>query len=114
MRYDAAMEDVLQRVGLTTAGVEAFCLKYQVARFELFGSVLRDDFDEQSDLDVLITFRDDRTGDLLDALLDMEDELAAATGRHVDVVERRLVEKNPNWIRRNAILNSAQVVYAAA
>lgn len=108
------MIDVLARIGMTEAAVEAFCRKYQLTRFELFGSVLRDDFDEQSDVDVLITFADDREGDLLDALLDMEDELSAASGRHVDVVERRLVERNPNWIRRDAILNSARLVYAAA
>ena len=43
----------------------------------------------------------------------MEDELKALLGRQVDLVSRDAVERSRNWIRRNAILSSAQVVYAA-
>ena len=82
-------------------------------RFELFGSALRDDFDEQSDVDVLVVFEHESQIRLHD-LLDMEAELQGLFGRKVDLIKRRLVEQNPNWIRRRGILSSARLVYAAS
>ena len=107
------MDDVFSRLRVTDDQIAAFCRKWQILRFELFGSVLRDDFDAESDVDVLVTF------DLLrvvrlDDLLDMEDELQALFGRKVDLIKRHLVEESPNWVRRRSILGSAREVYAAA
>ena len=93
--------------------VEAFCRTWRITRFELFGSVLRDDFDEQSDVDVLVTY-EPGVGYGMRELARMDEELAAMFGRKVDFVERALVERSRNWIRRKSILESAQVVYAAA
>jgi len=101
------------RLPATYEQVEAFCQKWQITRFELFGSVLRDDFDSKSDVDVLVTFADGarvRFGDLLD----MEEELREMFGRPVDLVERKAIERSPNWIRRRRILESAEPVYTAA
>ena len=107
------MDDILARLHVTHGQIAAFCLKWQIARFELFGSVLRDDFDDQSDVDVLVTFADEGQIRLHD-LLDMEEELRRLFGRRVDLVKRRLIEESRNWIRRRDILSSAQLVYAAA
>jgi predicted nucleotidyltransferase len=74
---------------------------------------LREDFDEKSDVDVLVTFAPEARVSI-STLVRMESELKALIGRDVDVVERRAVEANANWIRRKSILNSAQLVYAAA
>lgn len=82
-------------------------------RFELFGSVLRDDFDAKSDIDILVTFAQQARWRFAD-LLDMEDDLKRMFGREVDLVERPLLEQSPNWIRRRAILESATQVYASA
>jgi len=93
--------------------IEVFCRKWRIVRFELFGSVLRDDFDDQSDIDVMVTFAPGTRWTFRDDL-EIEDELGGLFGRHVDVVERAQIEQSPNWIRRKAILDSAALVYAAA
>jgi hypothetical protein len=43
----------------------------------------------------------------------MEQELAALLGRDVDLITRRAVEQRRNWLRRNEILDTAEVIYAA-
>jgi predicted nucleotidyltransferase len=113
MGYDSGMDDVLARLHVTQEQIAAFCRKWAIVRFELFGSALRADFDEQSDVDVLVTFGPEgKSG--IGELLDMEDELQILFGRHTDLVERHLIETSRNWVRRRNILQSAQVLYAAA
>ena len=110
--YNSGMDDlILTRLNVTEPQIAAFCRKWKIVRFELFGSALREDFDAESDVDVLVTFEDGGTRRISD-YLDMEDELVALFGRPVDLVERRLVESSPNWIRRRHILSTAQPVYA--
>ena len=105
--------DPLTRLGVTPAQIADFCRRWNIVRFELFGSVLRDDFDAESDIDVLVTYAPGY-GASLDELLGAEDELSALTRRKVDLVKRKVIEGSPNWIRRRAILNNARTVYAAA
>ncbi len=88
------------------------CRKWRVTEFALFGSVLREDFRSDSDIDVLVTFDDGARWDLFD-IVDMQEELEALFGRKVDLAERSAVEQNPNYLRRRRILKSAQTVYAA-
>ena len=83
---------------------------YGVKSLRLFGSVARDSASEGSDVDLLVAFDDDADWSLLD-LARMEDELEAIAGRAVDLVMRRSVEHSENWIRREAILASAEVIY---
>jgi predicted nucleotidyltransferase len=89
--------------------IAAFCRKWRVREFSLFGSVLRADFSPASDVDVLLVFEEGASPEL-EASLDMRDELAAMFGRDVDVVEKRLL-KNP--FRRHHILTNRRVLYAA-
>jgi uncharacterized protein len=90
-----------------------FCQRWKIVELSLFGSVLRDDFRPDSDIDILVTFAPDATWTLLDHV-DMQDELRTLFGRNVDLVSRRGIERSRNKIRRQAILDSAQVYYAAA
>jgi predicted nucleotidyltransferase len=92
--------------------IAAFCQKWQITEFAFFGSVLRDDFGPESDIDVLVTFGPDAR-ETLYYRVDMVDDLETVLGRKVDLVNRQGVERSRNPIRRNAILESAQVVYAA-
>ena len=93
--------------------VAEFCRKRRITKLALFGSVLRDDFTPESDVDVLARFGPDAKHTLLD-LYDMEQELAAALGRKVDLVSWTAIERSENAHRRNAILESTQVIYDAA
>lgn len=92
--------------------IAGFCKKWKICEFALFGSVLRDDFRPNSDIDVLVTFNEDAQHSLFD-LVHMEDELKEIFGRNVDLVSRKGIEASRNYIRRKAILDSAEPVYAA-
>lgn len=89
-----------------------FCQRWQITELALFGSVLRDDFRPDSDIDVLITFAPDSRWSLFD-FVRMQRELTAIFGREVDLVERDAVIENHSAMRRKAILDSAQVIYVA-
>ncbi|MBN2302965.1 MAG: nucleotidyltransferase domain-containing protein [Anaerolineae bacterium] len=99
------------QIDVPQTDIAQFCEKWQVSELALFGSVLRDDFTEASDIDVLVSFAP-HTHQTLADLLAMERELAAIFRRRVDLGERRSVEQDPNYLRREHILNSAQVIYA--
>jgi predicted nucleotidyltransferase len=74
--------------------------------------VLRADFRHDSDIDVLVTFDESARHTLFD-LVHMEEDLKKIFGRDVDLVSRRGIETSRNYIRRRAILDSAEAVYAA-
>lgn len=93
--------------------IEGFCRRWKIVEFSLFGSVLRDDFRPDSDVDVMIGFADDAEWSLLDHVR-MQDELKTILGRDVDLVTRKGVESSRNYIRRKMILASAEVLYAAS
>jgi predicted nucleotidyltransferase len=89
-----------------------FCRRWTVTELALFGSVLREDFRPDSDVDVLVRFAPGSRHSVFD-LLRMEEELKAVFGRRVDLVDRGVLEQSPNYIRRQHILESAEPVYAA-
>lgn len=98
------------KLSIDQARVEAFCERYGVEEFALFGSVLRDDFGPESDVDVLIALREGVTM-TPETYLDMRDELSVLFGgREIDLVQKRLL-RNP--YRRAEILATRQVMYAA-
>jgi predicted nucleotidyltransferase len=73
--------------------------------------VLGIEFRDDSDIDVLVTFDEDAKHTLFD-LVHMQDELKEIFGREVDIISRRGIESSRNYLRRNAILNSAEAIYA--
>ena len=91
--------------------IAEFCKKWEIREFALFGSVLSEDFSSDSDIDVLVTFSEGAKHTLFN-LVNMENELEEIFGRKVDIVSRRGIESSRNYFRRNAILNSAEAVYA--
>ncbi len=100
------------RIAIPDQPLAAFCRRWKIGELAFFGSVLRDDFGPESDVDVLATFVVDANWSHLDHP-HMEAELARRLGRKVDVVDRRVIEKSENWIRRRSILESAQPYYVA-
>ena len=100
------------QVSIRKDQLTAFCKRWQVTELALFGSVLRDDFGPESDVDVLVEFEDGARHTLLD-IAQMENELSRMLGREVDLIERTAVEQSRNYIRRKAILDSAETIYAA-
>ena len=87
------------------------CRQHQVLRMHLFGSALRDDFDPtRSDLDLLVEFQPIEPGALVQAYFGLERQLAAITGKPVDLVMADAV-RNP-YVRRD-IEASKQLIYEA-
>ncbi len=92
--------------------VVAFCRRNHICSLAFFGSVLRDDFGQDSDVDVLVEFEQGQEPGLM-TLATMESELSEILGHKVDLVERQSVEKSENYIRRRHILQSVEAVYVA-
>jgi predicted nucleotidyltransferase len=95
------------RIPIPHDALRQFCKRWGVSELALFGSVLRDDFGPESDVDVLVTFRDPGRWRLRD-LHAMERELEGLFHRRVEMTERLAVEENPNWIVRHEILETAR------
>ncbi|HEY9909133.1 MAG TPA: nucleotidyltransferase family protein [Thermosynechococcaceae cyanobacterium] len=92
--------------------IVAFCDRWHVTEFALFGSVLREDFRPDSDIDILINVSPNAERGLTETL-QMRDELEAIFGRKVDLIIKAAIERSENWLRRKNILESAQTIYAA-
>ena len=78
----------------------------------LFGSVLGTYFRPDSDVDVLVTFAYDADWGLL-SHMETREELAIVLKRPIDLISKRALEWSANWVRREPILNTAQVIVSA-
>ena len=97
------------RIEIPKDEIAKFCQRNHIRRMALFGSVLRDDFTPESDVDVLVEFELDRTPGL--EFITIQDELSEILGRQVDLYTFKGVERSRNWLRREEILSSAEAVY---
>ncbi len=97
------------RIEVDLKMLENFCKRWGITEFAVFGSVLRDDFRTDSDIDVLVTFQEDTEISLFD-IVKIKYELESFFGREVDVVEKKAI-KNP--YRRKNIFSNMEVLYAA-
>ncbi|MBW4468520.1 MAG: nucleotidyltransferase family protein [Pegethrix bostrychoides GSE-TBD4-15B] len=98
-------------VELPMEKIAEFCQQWQVTEFALFGSVLRDDFRPDSDIDVMVQFHPE-AHPTFSTLDEMEAELKTIFGRDVDLITRQGIATSRNYLRRHEILSSAQVIYA--
>jgi uncharacterized protein len=103
---------VNERLEVSPEALAAFCRRWHIARLEVFGSVLREDFRSESDVDFLVSFEPDQ-GPLGLERFQLEEELAQLVGRKVDVLDRRVVEKSRNLYRRHHILREAATVHGS-
>lgn len=100
----------MDRITLPDDLIQDLCERWHIKTLELFGSALRDDFNAESDIDLLVTFQPEVTPTLWD-LLAIREALADIFHRDVDLGLKSSVEDDPNYIRRKNILSSAQVIY---
>jgi hypothetical protein len=102
------MTAISPKVEVSQDAIASFCQRWKITEFALFGSILRDDFRQHSDVDVLVSFAPDAKWSLWD-IIAMKEELETLFGRKVDLVEK-VTLKNP--FRRYEILSTKQVIYA--
>ncbi len=103
-------DSAAMKVQFDPENLNRFCRERGIARLELFGSALRDNFREDSDVDLLCSLRPDAHPTLFD-WADMQEKLAEMFGRPVDLVSRRAIESSKNWIRRQSILSHTMPLY---
>ncbi|MEM6552153.1 MAG: nucleotidyltransferase family protein [Planctomycetota bacterium] len=96
-------------ISTNTQAIADFCTRWGINELSLFGSVLRDDFRPDSDIDVLISFAPDADWDYWDWPA-MKDDLRAILGRPIDLVVKESL-RNP--FRRHRILRERRVIHAA-
>ena len=92
--------------------IEELCRRWKIVELAVFGSLLRDDFGPESDIDLLIDFSPEARIGLFD-LSRLQQELEDLLERRVDVVTRSGIERSRNAIRRDGILSAARRVYGA-
>lgn len=95
-----------QQLQLQSDQLAVFCRRHHIRKLSLFGSVLRDDFRPDSDVDVLVEFEPGHVPGF--AFITMQDELSALLGRKVDL-------NTPNFLSRyfrEQVLSEAKVLYA--
>ncbi len=90
-----------------------FCRRWKITELALFGSVLREDFGPESDIDVLVQFAPDHRWSLFDHV-EMEEELTAIFGQRTLLANQRAIEDSHNPFRKKRILESAEMVYPTA
>jgi len=88
-----------------------FCRRWNITELSFFGSVLRDDFGADSDVDIMVNFAPGKTPGL--EFWTMEAELEEILGHKVDLTTRQGVENSANYIIRGEILRSVEPYYAA-
>lgn len=98
-----------QKIAVDRDQIADFCRRWKITELAFFGSVLRDDFRPDSDVDVLVTFAPNAQWSLFD-LVEIQEALSEMLGRKVDLTEKRGL-RNP--FRRYEILRTKEVVYAA-
>ena len=100
------------RIDLPMEEIASFCRRWKIVELSVFGSVLREDFRPDSDIDFLASFAEDAGWSVMDHMR-LEMELESLLNRKVDVLTRRAVERSRNPIRRASILGSARTIHAA-
>lgn len=112
MNLSASRSKLYDCLGISHTQLVEFCQRWHVAELALFGSILRDDFRPDSDIDVLVAYQPTSKRGLFEKTM-MQEELQTLLHRQVDLVSKKAIEQSRNWIRRNNILNSAGLIYVA-
>ncbi len=101
---------VRHNIDLDSESIRTFCRRHGIKELSVFGSILRDDFGPDSDVDFLYQLDESACISLFD-WMDMEVELESILGRKVEMVSRRSVEESPNAYRKEHVLQTAEPIY---
>ena len=99
---------VREQIDIPVEALAELCRRYHVRELALFGSILRDDFRDDSDVDMLVEYEPDARVGLYEHF-DLQMELERLVGRKVDLISKRGL----NVVIRDDVVLSSQVLYAA-
>lgn len=91
--------------------IKRFCQKWNISEFAFFGSVNTEKFNSDSDIDILLSFKNNASIGFFE-LSDIKDELEKLLGRDVDIITKRGLEKSKNPVRKKSILNSSKIIFS--
>jgi len=106
------MLSVPSAISIRPSSLEALCRRWRIRKLLLFGSALRDDFSDTSDLDLVVDFLPGAEPSLYD-LVSLAGELETLAGRRIDLHTLGGVEGDRNRLRRREILETMVPVYVA-
>jgi len=101
----------IQKIQISEDQLSSICNKYLIKELSIFGSALRKDFDEDSDIDLLIEFKPEAAVSLFD-LIDVKEDFEKLFGREIDIVSKNAIKRSNNYIRKKAILENYNTIYA--
>ena len=102
----------LHNLNINDEKLSEFCRRYKINELAVFGSALREDFTENSDLDILYVFDESSSHSLFD-LVRIKEELEKLLGKPVDFISRKALEQSKNHFRKKSILESIKTIYAS-
>ncbi|MDJ0581007.1 nucleotidyltransferase domain-containing protein [Crocosphaera sp.] len=116
MSYDLnthiTQSEIYQRLQVNAEQLKQFCKSNYIAELAVFGSILRDDFSVNSDVDLLITYLPSAPRGLLEKI-QLKEKFENLFHRPVDLISKISIENSSNWIKRQNILNHSEVIYYA-
>lgn len=98
----------MKMIELNMNRIVALCKKYKVNRLFVFGSVLTDKFNSESDVDMIVDFKKEEVGDYFDNYFDFKYSLQDLFGRDVDLIEEQSI-KNPYF--KSNVESTRQLIY---
>ena len=109
---DLHKAEIYQRLQVDSEELKQFCQSNLIAELAVFGSILRDEFSSNSDVDILITYLPSAPRGLLEKV-QLKEKFEHLFHRPVDLISKTSIENSYNWIKRASILNSSEVLYRA-
>ncbi|MYC29870.1 MAG: nucleotidyltransferase [Chloroflexi bacterium] len=103
-------DEVRARLGVSEDNLAEFCQRWKITELSVFGSVLRDDFGPDSDIDLLVRYAPNVRRRLADHTR-LEEELTSMLGRKIDLCSKLGIEHSRNWLLKKIILESAELLY---
>jgi predicted nucleotidyltransferase len=98
----------MKNIAYNIDNLNKLCINYNVEKMYLFGSVLNSKFNDKSDIDLLVKFREIDLAEYFDNYINSKEKLAELFGRKVDLIEEQTL-RNPILIK--SINNSKELVY---
>jgi len=92
--------------------LKEICKRYLIQELAIFGSALREVFNDGSDVDLLYSFQETASNSLFE-VVKIKKEFEKLSGMSVDLISRRTIEKSRNEFRKKAILTNTKIIYAA-
>ncbi len=106
------LTQIYDRLNISPEELDRLCQDWHICELALFGSVLRDDFRPDSDIDLLVSYLPTANRSLLEKVRRKE-MFEKTLGREVDLVSKDAIIESRNWLRKRNILNSAKVIYVS-